>query len=136
MNDNKSYGLSDGMINETKRVLQLINMLGQTHRRIGRTRAIVNAALDLDATVLCVNTAHARSVTELCEESTNIRGVKTASVHAKLNGVSGPFLFDHFTHEMIANDALQAIKTLEAKCLALEVRVQELNQELKMEMDR
>lgn len=102
------------MINEVKRVLSLINALGGHARRTGRTRAVVDAAQRIGATILCNDKNHCASVLAIYPpESPNIEGAKVASIHAKLHGTKGPFLLDHFTMECVAFDALETIRELE-----------------------
>jgi len=102
------------MINEVKRVLSLINALGGHARRSGRTRAIIDAARKINATILAANSAHVQSIRSVWpEDSPNLEGLKVTSIHAKLHGTKGPFLLDHYTMECVAFDALEVIRELE-----------------------
>jgi hypothetical protein len=106
---------------DIKRIMEAyindINAESRT-RRIGKTKALMNMAknLPVGSTILCSNMNQVAYVKRMYNELTH--GSITDLLHiismqSSLEGVSGPFIFDHFALYVLFMETLKRINALE-----------------------
>lgn len=78
-------------------------------RGSGVTTALVYACKSIDATLLCANRIHQKSLKDL--------GIKTGIVDSNLQGTKGPYIVDHYAMLHI--------------CLEYEDRIRELKEKIR-----
>lgn len=112
-------------MNIKKRLIHLAEYSGKD-RRLGRTPLLMKVAKDLDAVVIAANVDQAKMLERQF-------GVVAKSVEINLEGLSGPFIFDHFAVETMFLKAANKIEVVEKENQELKDEVRTLKKELGME---
>jgi hypothetical protein len=89
-----------------KKRLQHLADMSSRDRRTGRTTLIMKVAKDMNALVLAANHEHALHLQRN-------HGVNAKSIDTNLEGLMGPFIFDHYAVERLLQRAADKIESLE-----------------------